>query len=39
MHPFSLNEQEQKIITGGVIEGGCILTPVQGENGGAIKTL
>jgi len=33
MHPFSLNEYELKVVTGGVTEGGCVITPIQGENG------
>ena len=36
MHPFSLNKEELAQISGGVTLGGCILTPVKGEDGDEI---
>ena len=39
MHPFSLNKEEQKSVTGGAFPGGCILTHVKGENGDLIEVI
>jgi len=36
MHPFSLKKQELSQVSGGAFPGGCILTPVKGEDGGEI---
>ncbi|WP_283234814.1 hypothetical protein [Pseudoalteromonas phenolica] len=33
MHPFSLKKQDLAQVSGGVFPGGCILTPVKGEDG------
>lgn len=36
MHPFSLNEIQEKEVIGGVVDGGCITTGVKNEGGGLL---